>query len=330
MIEARLILSVIFSVTLALGLFFGPLAEAQQADQVRRIGFLSMPTPVLANVEAFRQGLREEGYVEGRNLLIEWRSADGKTERLPGLATELVRLKVEVIVTQATEAAPAAKNATASIPIVFTYVSDPVALGLVASLARPGGNITGIASISGDLTGKRIELLKEAIPSLKSVALLTNPANPVSASSMKEAQIAARRLGLDVRLVEVHHPAELEPTLTSIAQERAIAVALVPGGFLVQHRVQIAELATKGRLPVLGWHRTLTESGALISYGVNSVEIARRAASHVAKILKGAKPADLPVEQPTKVELIINMKTARALGLTIPGSLLLRADQVIE
>ncbi len=313
---------------LTLGAVAAPLAtEAQQAERVRRIGFLSAPP---ANVEEFRQGLRENGYVEGRNLLIEWRSADGQDERLPGLAAELVRLKVEVIVTQGTSAPLAAKNATTQIPIVFTYVSDPVALGLVGSLARPGGNMTGVASISGDLTGKRLELLKEAIPSLKSVALLTNPANPASASGITEARVAARRMGLEVRLVEVRHLAELELAVTSIAHERAIAVVLVPGSFLLTYHTQIAELARKGRLPMVGWNRVLAESGTLISYGPSSVEVYRRAASHMDKILKGAKPADLPVEQPTKFELVINLKTAKALGLTIPRTLILQADQVIQ
>jgi putative tryptophan/tyrosine transport system substrate-binding protein len=250
----------------------------------------------------------------------------------PGVArslAELVRLKVEVIVTQGTSAAPAARNATRLTPIVFTFVADPVGLGLIASFARPGGTITGVLSFTLDLTGKRLELLKEAIPSLKSVTLLTNPANPASPSSIKEAHIAARQLGLDVRLVEIRDPAELETALASIAQKRATAVTLIPGSFLFQYRSQIAELTIKNRLPVLGWNSSLAES-ALISYGPDVLEIARPAASHVAKILMGAQPGDLPVEQPTKVELIINLKTAKALGLTIPQSVLLRADQVIE
>jgi putative ABC transport system substrate-binding protein len=305
-------------------------AEAQQAEKVRRIGYLAEATLSPANVAVFRQALRDNGYVEGRNLLIERRSAEGQAERLPGLATELARLGVEVLVTEGPTAALAAKNATASTPIVFTFAVDPVGLGLVASLARPSGNMTGVANVTVELTGKRLELLKEAIPSLKSVALLTNPANPASALSTKAAQIAARQLGLDVRLVEVRRAAELEPALTSIAHERATAVALVPGSWIFTYRMQIAELATKRRLPVMGWHSQLAESGALISYGPDWIELFRRAANHVDKILKGAKPADLPVEQPTKVELIVNMKTAKALGLTIPPSVLLRADHVIE
>ena len=228
------------AVILTISLLAAPLAGgAQQTGHVRRIGYLSEPIPSPAIVEAFRQGLREHGYVEGRNLLIEWRSADGKTERLPALAAELVNLKVEVIVTQGTNAAPAAKSATTLTPIVFTFVADPVAQGLIASLARPGGTITGVSSISVDITGKRLELLKEAISSLKSVALLTHPAHVASPSSIKEAQVAARRLGLDVRVVEVRDPTELEPAIASIAHEHATAIAPVPFAFFVQYKNQI-------------------------------------------------------------------------------------------
>jgi len=307
-----------------------PLAvEAQPSEKVRRIAFLSGPTPAPENVDTFRQGLRENGYVEGRNLHIEWRSAEGEEERLPGLVTELKKLKVEVMVTEGPSAALAAKNAAAPTPLVFTFVSDPVVVGLVASLARPGGNITGVANISVELSGKRIELLKEAIPSLKSVALLTHPGEPASATILST-QTAGRGVELSVRLVEVRHSADLEPALSAIAGERAIAIVLAPGSFNFTHRRQIAAGATRHRLPVMGWVRPVAESGALMSYGASNVEILRRAASHVVKILNGAKPADLPVEQPTKVELVINLKTAKALGLTIPPSLLLRADQVIE
>ncbi len=267
--------------------------EAQQTENVRRIEFLSAPSLSPANVDAFRKVLREHGYVDGQNLLIEWRSAEGRDERLPALAAELVRLKVEVIVTQGTAAAPAARNATALTPIAFTFVADPVGLGLIASFSRPGGTITGVSSFALDLTSKRLELLKEAIPSLKSVALLTNPANPVSASSISEAHTAARQLGLDVRLVEVRDPAELEPALVSISRERAMAVALVPGSFLFQYQHKIAELAMKGRVPVLGCNSLLAEN-TLISYGPDVGEIVRRAANHVAKILKGARPGDNP------------------------------------
>jgi ABC-type uncharacterized transport system substrate-binding protein len=317
-------------VTLALALLAGPLAAgAQQGEKTRRIAFLSAPTPAPANVDTFRQGLREHGYVEGTNLLIEWRSAEGTVERLPGLAAEIVRLKAEVIATEGPAAALAAKNATAQTPIVFTFVSDPVALGLVASPARPGGNITGITNITLELSGKRLELLKEAIPSLKSVVLLADAVEPRSASAVTETQIAARRLGLSVRVIEVRHAAEIEPALSSMANERAV-VLLAPSSFLFTHRRQIAELAAKHRFPMLGWVRPWVESGVLMSYGASNAEILRRAANHVARILNGAKPADLPVEQPTKFELVVNMKTAKALGLTMRPSVLLRADEVIE
>jgi putative tryptophan/tyrosine transport system substrate-binding protein len=316
---------------LTLGTLATPLAaEAQQPGKVWRIGFLGAPAPLPANVNAFRQGLRENGYVEGRNLLIEWRSAEGQEERLPGLAAELLRLNVEVIVTEGPSAALAAKNATTVTPIVFTFVPDPVGLGIVASLARPGRNITGLANLGVELTAKRVQLLKEAIPSLESIVILTDPANPGSAPHLKEAQIAARRLGLEASLVEVRHRNELEHALAKIAHKRNLAVVLAPGPFMFTHRMQIVELATSSRLPVLGWVRSVAESGALITYGANNLDILRQAGIFVDKILKGAKPGDLPVEQPTKFELVINLKTAKALGLTIPQSVLGRADQVIQ
>lgn len=316
---------------LTLSILAAPLAvDGQQTEKVRRIGFLSAPTLPAPGIDGFRQGLQEHGYVEGRNLLVEWQFAEGRDDRLPGFAAELVRLKVEVIVTVATSAALAAKKATPAIPIVFTLVADPVASGLVPSLARPGGNLTGVTNLAAELTGKRLELLKEAVPLLKSVVILTHPANPVNALILKKAQIAAHGLGLDVRLVEVRQPGDLEPAFTTIAHERASGVVLVPGPFLNTHRIQIAELAIKGRLPVLGWANEQAQNGALISYGARIHDIFRRAAAHVAKILKGARPADLPVEQPMNFELVVNLKTAKALGLTIPQSVLLRADRIIQ
>jgi putative tryptophan/tyrosine transport system substrate-binding protein len=319
------------AVVLAGSLVLAPLAmEAQQTEKARRIGFLSGPTPAAVNVESFRRSLREHGYVESRNLLVEWRSAEGHDDRLPGLATELARLNVEIIVTEGTAAALAAKNATGATPIVFTFVLDPVAVGLVTSLARPGGNVTGVTNVSLDLTGKRLELLRDAIPSLKSVTLLTDPANPANNLIVNDAQLAARRLGLELRHVEVRHLTELEPTLTTAVQQRTGAVLLVPGAFIFMHRLRIADVAIKHGLPVIGWQSPLAESGALMSYGPNNAEMLGRAAHYVAKILKGAKPADLPVEQPTKFDLVVNLKTAKALGLTIPPSVLGRADHVIE
>jgi putative ABC transport system substrate-binding protein len=318
-------------VVLALSLALAPFAiEAQQPGKVWRIGVLGAPAPLPANVNAFRQGLRENGYVEGRNLSIEWRSAEGQEQRLPGLAAELLRLNVDVIVTEGPSAALAAKNATAVTPIVFTFVPDPVGSRIITSLARPGGNITGLTNVGLELTAKRLELLKEAIPSLKSVVMLTDPANPTGAATVKEARSAAQKLGLEVSLVEVRHRSELEPALAKIAHKRSLAVVPLPGPFMFTHRMQIVELATSNRLPVLGWVKSVAESGALITYGANNLDILRQAAIFVDKILKGAKPADLPVEQPTKFELVINLKTAKALGLTIPQTLLVRADHVVE
>ena len=313
---------------LALGVILAPLAGgAQQKEKVRRIGFLA-GTNRFESYDALRQGLREHGYVEGQNLVIEWRFAEGRTDRIAGLAAELVSLNVEVIVAVAPDCALAAKKATAAIPIVFTQVSDPMASGLVPSLARPGGNLTGFSILGLELTGKRLELLKEAVPSLKSVIILTHSPNAVNALALKEAQIAARKLGLEARLVEVRDADQLEPAFTTMARERTGGVVLVPSFFFVTHRSQVAELAIKSRLPVLSWTDAL--SGALISYGPSSFDIHWRAGGQVAKILNGAKPGDLPVEQPTKLELVINLKTAKALGLTIPSSVLGRADQVIE
>jgi len=320
-------LAVVAAVSLALA----PLAAgAQPGEKVRRIGFLSAAVHGSEVDDALRQGLREHGYVEGQNLLIEWRFAKGKYDRLPSFAAELIGLKVDVIVTLSTEAALAAKKATASIPIVFTQVSDPIASGVVPSLARPGGNLTGFSLIAVELTGKRLELLKGAVPSLKSVIILGRGESPVNALAVKEAQIAAQRLGLEARLVEVHDAEELEPAFTTMARERAGGVVLVPSSFLVTHGSEIAELATKRRLPMLVWTDTSALRRALMSYGPSTTDILRRAGGHVAKILNGAKPGDLPVEQPTKFDLIINLKTAKALGLTIPQTFLQRADQLID
>jgi putative tryptophan/tyrosine transport system substrate-binding protein len=318
-------------VVLVLSLTLAPLvAESQQTGKVRRIGFLSAAVQGSEVEDALRQGLREQGYVESQNLLIEWRFAEGSYDRLSGFAAELVGLNVELVVTLSTEAALAAKNATASIPIVFTQVSDPVASGVVSSLARPGGNLTGFSILAVDLTGKRLELLKQAVPSLKSVIILCRRGSPVNALAVKEAQIAAPRLGLAARLVEVGDAEELELVFTTMARERAGGVILVPSSFLVTHGSQITELAIKRRLPMLAWTDTLVLRRALMSYGPGASDVLRRAGEYAAKILNGTKPGDLPVQQPTKFELVINLKTAKALGLTIPRTLLQRADQVID
>jgi ABC-type uncharacterized transport system substrate-binding protein len=304
-----------------------PLAgEAQQAEKVRRIGFLS-GTNRFESYDALRQGLHEHGFIEGQNLRIEWRFAEGRTDRIAGLAAELVSLNVEVIVAVAPDCALAAKKASASTPIVFTQVSDPVALGVVSSLARPGGNLPGFSILALELTGKRLERLKEAVPSLKSVIILTHSGSPSNALALKEAQIAARKLGLEARLVEVRDADQLEPAFTTMARERT-GIVLVPSFLFVTHRRQVAELAIKSRLPAVSWTDGL--SGALITYGPSSFDIHWRAGGYVAKILNGTKPGELPVEQPSKLALVINLKTAQALRLTIPQSLLLRADQVLE
>jgi putative tryptophan/tyrosine transport system substrate-binding protein len=317
-----------------LSLILAPLlAEGQQTEKVRRIGFLSAAISDPPTNDGFRQGLREHGYVEGQNLLIERRFTEGRNDRLSGLAAELVKLNVEVVVTVAPAAVLAAKKATASIPIVFTLVPDPVALGVVSNLARPDGNLSGFSQLTVELTGKRLELLKEAVPSLKSAVILTDSANPSKALVWKEAQIATPRLGLEARLVEVRDADELESAFTTMARERARGVVLVPSSFLVSHGVQIAELAIKSRLPVLSWTGSgsfWAKSGVLISYGPSTFDVLRRAGGYVAKILNGAKPGDLPVEQPTKFDLVINLKTAKALGLTIPQSILTRADEIIQ
>jgi putative ABC transport system substrate-binding protein len=316
--------------SIALGALAAPRAAgALQPAKIWRIGFLSAANPEFV-VDAFRQGLREHGYVEGKNLLIEWRFAEGRIDLVRGFAAELVKLKVEVVVTLGTQAALAAKTATASIPIVFTQVPDPVASGLVSSLARPCGNLSGFSTLAVELTGKQLELLKEAVPSLKSVIILTHRGSPVNALALKEAEIATPRLGLEARLVEVRDADELEPAFTTMARERARGVVLLPSPFLVAHGRQIAELATKRRLPLLAWTDSLAKSGALMAYGPSTSDVLRRAGGHVAKILNGVKPGELPVEQPTKLELVINLKTAKALGLTIPQTLLQRADHVIE
>ena len=304
-------------------------AGAQRADPVRRIGVLGS-SRTGPEVDGFQQGLRNQGYVEGRNLLVEWRFAEGREDRLRGFADELVSRKVELIVAVSTSAAMAAKNVTTTIPILFMLVSDPIAAGLVSNLAQPGENTTGFTNLSVELVGKRLELLKEAVPALRSVSILTDRSNPVNALNFKESQVAAGRLGLEVNIVEVGHRGELENALTQIPQGHARAVVLLPGMFVFANRVQIAERAAKSQLPLLGWQRELAKSGALISYGPNHGEIGRLAAGYVDKILNGVKPGDLPVQQPTKFELVINLRTAKALGLTIPPSLLLRADQVIE
>ena len=283
-----------------------------------------------ANLDAFRQGLRELGYVEGQNFVIEYRSADGRPERFPGLATELVRLKVDLIVTRGTPAVLAAKKATGSIPIVMAMSADPAGFGIVSGLARPGGNVTGLSTFAVELAGKRLELLKEAIPRIARIAQLANMSSPVSVSQWRQIEVAARSLGLEPQLLDVRASEDFARAFDTAIKQRADAVQVV-NDTLTQNNVRrIVDLSAKHRLPSIFGSREFVDAGGLMAYGPNFTDLYRRAATYVDKIFKGAKPADLPVEQPTKFELVINLKTARALGLTIPQSVLVRADQVIE
>ena len=309
-------------------------AAAQPAGNVPRVGYLlagSHSDPQRQRLlEAFRQGLRELGYVEGQNIAIESRWAEGKDDRLPALAADLVRSKVDVIVAQSGAATRAAQQATRTIPIVMSLSNDAEGSGLIASLARPGGNVTGLTIMVPDLAGKQFQLLKEVIPKVSRVALLTNPANPASAPFLREAEAAARALGVRLQTLETRNPQEIDSAFAAMTRERAGALLILPDQIFVSQRRQIAELATKRRLPSVYGVREYAEAGGLMAYGANHIDLVRRAATFVDKILKGAKPADLPVEQPTKFELIINLRTAKAIGLTIPPSVLQRADQIID
>ena len=317
-----------------LALVAAPLvAEAQRTGKVWRIGYLSLATDTGSSRDllvAFRDGLRTLGYVEGENIAIEQRHAGGRLERLPELAADLVRLKVDVLVTYGS--ASAAKQATKTIPIVFIVEPDPVGTGLVASLARPGGNITGVSDAHADLVPKRLQLLKEVVPLAARVGFLLNPANHYAPPQLKTAQAAGRTLGLTVVPAEVKGPAreDIDRAFATMERERPAALVVVGDPTLGVHRTRIAELAIKHRLPTVGTVRTWAEGGLLMAYGANFIELFRRAATYVDKILKGVNPAQLPVEQPTKFDLVINLKTAKALGVTLPPSLLLRANDVIQ
>jgi len=318
-----------------LGLLAGPLAVgAQQAGTIARIGLLFPTSPSDPRtphfVEAFRKGLRELGYAEGRNIVIESRFAEGKWDRLPSLAAELVSLKVDVIVTFTTPATQAAKQATGTIPIVIAAVIDPVAAGLVASLAHPGGNITGLSQMVPELVGKQLELLKQVVPNISRVALLGNPANAGNAPQVRHAQNAARALGIRLQSLKARGPGEIESAFAAMTTERAGAVIVLIDSTLIDERTRIADLAARRGLPMVSGTIEIAVAGGLMAYGPSVRDMFRRAAAHVDKILKGAKPANLPIEQPTKLELVINLRTAKALGLTIPPALMLRADEVIE
>ena len=318
--------------TLAGGLLAAPLAAAaQQAAKVPRIGYMWAGN--LALREAFLQGLRDLGYVEGRNVVIEYRDPEGKFDRLPALAADLVALKVDVIVVTSTPAALAAKQATRTIPIVFTWAADPVGSGLVTSLARPGGNVTGLSLLAPELVGKRLELLKQAVPGGSRVAALWLPGylgERTEKDMLEAADVAARALGVRLQVVEARGPEDFDRAFSDMTRARAGAVTVQSTGIFFIERQRLVDLAAKNRLPAMYLVREFVDAGGLMSYGANVADLHRRAATYVDKILKGAKPADLPVEQPTKFELVINAKTAKALGLSIPPSLLQRADEVIQ
>jgi putative ABC transport system substrate-binding protein len=320
---------------LALSIVASPFAsEAQPAAKVARIGYLAANLTASPHLrEAFLQGLRDLGYVEGRNVVIEYRDAAGKYERFPALVAELVSLKVDVIVVTSTPAAVAVKQATRTIPIVFTWAADPVGSGLVTSLARSGGNITGLSILAPDIIGKRLELLKQAVPGVSRVAALWHPGDYVERMEkdmLTEADRAARALGLRLQVVEARGPEDFDRAFSDMTRARADAVTVQSTNIFFIERRRLVDLAAKNRLPAMYLTREFVDAGGLMSYGPNIADLHRRAATYVDKILKGAKPGDLPVEQPTKFELVINLKTAKALGLTIPPSLLVRADHVID
>jgi putative ABC transport system substrate-binding protein len=305
-------------------------AEAQEppAGKVYRIGFLSQGQPPKAWLEALQQGLRERGYIEGRNVAWEFRTTDGSLDQLPRFAEELVRLKVDVVVARASSGAIAAKRATTTIPVVFAGVYAPVEVGLVSSLARPGGNLTGIAVNASDMAAKRVQLLKDLVPTLKRVAMLSHPAHPSNSVQVQGAEAAASALGLHLDVVPVRSVDEFDGALRALRRVDGLLHSDTP--LFATHRARLAEAAARSRLPAIYPSKAYVDAGGLMSYGADLPDLYRQVAIYVDKILKGAKPGDLPVEQPTKFELVINNRTAKALGLTIPPSLLLRADQMID
>jgi putative ABC transport system substrate-binding protein len=312
---------------------FGPAsaADAQQPATPRHIGvLLAVFSPESKEPQALRQGLRDAGYSEGRDVVIEWRSANGDYDRVSELAAELVQRKVEVIVVESTPAAQAVKRATSTIPIVLALVADPVGSGLVASLAHPGGNVTGLSSTGAELSAKRLQLLKETIPRLTRVAVLRNPANPWHTKVVEDLKAVAPSLSIELSVVGMRTPEEIGPAFSAVRRAHAEALYILQDAFFFTHRRTLLGLASKAQLPVIYGERDFADAGALMSYGPNLGDMYRRSAGYVDKILKGAKPADLPIEQPTKFELVVNLKTAKALGITIPESILLRADEVIR
>src|SRR5215813_2173375 len=320
-----------FAVAALLLVFCGG-AEAQQPKKVARVGYLT-GSSLSANpdrIMAFRKGLRELGYVEAKNIVIEWRSAEENRDRERTLAVELTQLKVDVIVTGGGGSTRAAKEATSAIPIVMTNDGDPIGNGFVASLAHPGGNITGLSTVSPELSGKRLEVLKEIVPRLSRVAVLGNSTAPGNAQILKEVKVAAEALGIQLQYIEVQAPKDIETSFRAASKGHAEAALVRAGPVADSHRTQVVDLAVKNRLPGIYDRREFVDDGGLMSYGTNFAELSRRAAVYVDKILKGAKPADLPVEQPRKFELVINLKAATQIGLTIPPNVLLQADKVIK
>ena len=305
----------------------------QPSGKVPRIGYLGATSPSDRPplLDAFRQRLRELGWVEGQNIVIDYRYAEGRVDRLPDLAAELVQLKVDVIVSLGTQGVTAAKNATETIPIVMIYVRDPVGTGLIASLARPGGNVTGVSGYTGlEIVAKQLELLKETVPKVRRVAILSNPDNAYHQLAIREVNVAARSLGVQLQLLEARGPNEFDGAFAAMAKERVGALLVLSDGIFSSHRTRLADLAARSRLPAAYGVRESVEAGGLMSYGPSFLDTYRRSAAYVDKILKGAKPADLPVEQPTKFELVINLKAAKAIGLEVPPLLIARADELIE
>jgi len=322
-----------FIVTLTLSLLVAPLTvTAQQRSTVPRLGILTPAAEASTPLwEAFRQGLRDLSYVEGKNIALEYRFAAGQHERLPALAAELVHLQVDLLVTNGMPAAQAARDATKTIPIVMAASGDPVRLGIVASLARPGGNITGLSLMTQELEGKRLELLKEALPHVSRVAVLWNAGNPASSpDTLREIEATARVLGLQLQFLSVRHPDELDSVFAAMTREGAEALITLGDAVLWNHRTRVVALAAQHRLPAIGDAREYADVGGLMAYGPHIPDSYRRAAVYVDKILKGAQPANLPVEQPVKFALVINLKTAKALGVTLPPALLFQADEVIQ
>ena len=307
-------------------------AEAQQQPKVPRVGFLiaSSPSATSARIEAFRQGLRELGYVEGKNIAIEHHYAEGKLDRIPDLAAELVRLKVDIIFSTGPQSTRAAKEATSTIPIVMGFDNDPVSNGFVASLARPGGNITGMSTLAPEISGKQLELLKEVVPKLSRVIVFGTSTQPGNAQALKEIELAAGALGVKFQFFDILGPKDIEPAFGTTGKGRADAVLVLNSPVFNSQRAQTTELAVRNRVPTIYWATEFVEAGGLMTYSVSFTDLFRRAATYVDKILKGAKPADLPVEQPKKFELIVNLKAAKQIGLTIPPNVLARADIVIR